>query len=397
MSRNYLYVTIARHSKKEELMARLRNQIEEIERQIGEVNHDSELLLTELALHLLTLDNPLIIGGSAQPYEMLQKEKVLLDEYERKIGLMLELKEGVEDANGRIKGLKALIRQLEEQLDEVYGRVGAIAWEEASSGALVTQIREFYPIIEARREAILALREEETQSTAQLKEKPIYKRASLQLRAFTASQKLKKYFRRSKEFYGETGRALAAEGLIGALVSGSSGELEQRYDDLKGQIVVCQEEIEELNQHVATSKGSLQNIGVTGSVARKLNELQGAKREQTVLVSKLALSYGRSLRAHDKVWPKLSSEAGKIYDQIVRHEKVRQQLEKRIIELKLEENIGTLVLLVEQDEERVVHLQQMIEQYNRQIEEIQKTIAQNREKIGALKRQLAASLEEEEE
>src|SRR5690554_5167450 len=44
LSRNYPYGTIARQSPKEDKMGRHRNQIEQIERQIGEVNHDIDLL-----------------------------------------------------------------------------------------------------------------------------------------------------------------------------------------------------------------------------------------------------------------------------------------------------------------------------------------------------------------
>ena len=109
MSRNYPYGTIARQSPKGDKMGRHRNQIEQIERQISEVNHDIDLLLSDLSLHILTLESPVIIGDNRRPYQNLKQAKELLDEYERKIVLMQKLKEGVLDANGRIRRLKGRI------------------------------------------------------------------------------------------------------------------------------------------------------------------------------------------------------------------------------------------------------------------------------------------------
>ena len=61
-------------------MGRHRNQIEQIERRISEVNHDIDLLLSDLALHLLTLEP--LLWREPLPYQNLKQAKELLDEYE---------------------------------------------------------------------------------------------------------------------------------------------------------------------------------------------------------------------------------------------------------------------------------------------------------------------------
>jgi len=395
LSRNYPYGTIARQSPKEDRMGRHRNQIEQIERQIGEVNHDIDLLFSDLSLHILTLESPVIIGDNHLPYQNLKQAKELLDDYERKIVLMQKLKEGVLDANGRIRRLKGLIKEKEEELNEVYGRLGVIAWEEASSGVLSSEIKRALPSIEERRILFNTVKAEQENKESKKRESHPLLKAPLQVNVLLSQWKINKLIRGNREFFTATGKVLADSDLTVALVSEKGPELEQRYGDLKGEIGVCQDEIASLKQHVAASQGSLEGIGVTGSVSRKLIELQTLKREQSQQVGRLAIAYGRFLWTQGE-WRSLSNEAEKLYTQIERHEKVRGQLEKQIIELRLEEEIGDLIFLVDQDEERILHLRQTIEQYNRQIEEIQKAISLNREKIGILKRSLAESLSGEE-
>ncbi len=377
-------------------MGRHRNQIEQIERRISEVNHDIDLLLSDLALHLLTLETPIIVEGNLLPYQNLKQAKELLDEYERKIVLMQKLKEGVMDANGRIRRLKGLIKEKEEALNEVYGRVGVIAWEEASSGNLAEEIKETFPLIEERHTYLNDLRRDQRANREKQESSHPLLRVPFQVNALLYQWRLNKLARSNREFFTTSGMELANSNLIASLASDRKTELGQHYEDLKGEIAVCRDEIAALNQHVAASKGSLEGIGVTGSVSRKLVELQNMKREQSILVGRLAIAYGRSIWNQGEKWRSISEESERSYDQIERHEKIRGELEKKIVELRLEEEIGELVFLVEQDEERIFHLRQTIEQHNRQIEETQKAIALNREKIGALKRSLAKSLSGEE-
>ncbi len=377
-------------------MGRHRNQIEQIERRISEVNHDIDLLLSDLALHLLTLETPIIVEGNLLPYQNLKQAKELLDEYERKIVLMQKLKEGVMDANGRIRRLKGLIKEKEEALNEVYGRVGVIAWEEASSGNLAEEIKEAFPLIEERHTYLNDLRRDQRANREKQESSHPLLRVPFQVNVLFYQWRLNKLARSNREFFTTSGMELANSNLIASLASDRKTELGQHYEDLKGEIAVCRDEIAALNQHVAASKGSLEGIGVTGSVSRKLVELQNMKREQSILVGRLAIAYGRSIWNQGEKWRSISEESERSYDQIERHEKIRGELEKKIVELRLEEEIGELVFLVEQDEERIFHLRQTIEQHNRQIEETQKAIALNREKIGALKRSLAKSLSGEE-
>lgn len=182
------------------------------------------------------------------------------------------------------------------------------------------------------------------------------------------------------------------------LASPSAVKLDQEYHDITRKIAVWKEEISLLVNRISTDKHKLEAVGVAGSVERKVIELQGVRKEQDALVSKLAVAYAATIRVQQNPWKsvEVTAETLRCYDQIRRHERIRLQLEKRIVELKMEEAIGELIFLIEQDEERIVHLRQMIDQYNRQIDDIQKSIGINREKIGELKKSLASSLEREE-
>ncbi|HHU88668.1 MAG TPA: hypothetical protein GXZ38_04850, partial [Spirochaetales bacterium] len=200
-------------------MGRHRNQIEQIERRISEVNHDIDLLLSDLALHLLTLETPIIVEGNLLPYQNLKQAKELLDEYERKIVLMQKLKEGVMDANGRIRRLKGLIKEKEEALNEVYGRVGVIAWEEASSGNLAEEIKETFPLIEERHTYLNDLRRDQRANREKQESSHPLLRVPFQVNALLYQWRLNKLARSNREFFTTSGMELANSNLIASLAS----------------------------------------------------------------------------------------------------------------------------------------------------------------------------------
>jgi hypothetical protein len=153
-----------------------------------------------------------------------------------------------------------------------------------------------------------------------------------------------------------------------------------------------------LQQRISEDKTSLEEVGVAGSVERKIIELQNLRNSQAESVNRLAIEYGRMICALDNPWTSIdvNAETLRCYDQIRRHQRIRLQLEKRIGDLQIEQQIGELIFLIEEDEERIGHLRQLIDQNNRQIEEIQKNIVQRREQIVEMKHNLAKSLEREE-
>ncbi|MDD4219427.1 MAG: hypothetical protein PHR10_04515 [Sphaerochaetaceae bacterium] len=379
-------------------MGRQRSQIEVVERQIAVVDHDMEVLSAELGLHVLQLRQPVVSGDSAPAYKKLATEKSILDDLDARILHLQQLGQSLLDANVRINQLRKLVNQHEQLLKVVYARIGVIAWEEASSGVLSDTIRQVLPKIDERQDKVATLKAERDLVSRRSRESFSIFKLPLKMQEIIVSKKLERYARGHESFYVDTGQTIAQEVCIRHLASPSAVKLDQEYHDITRKIAVWKEEISLLVNRISTDKHKLEAVGVAGSVERKVIELQGVRKEQDALVSKLAVAYAATIRVQQNPWKsvEVTAETLRCYDQIRRHERIRLQLEKRIVELKMEEAIGELIFLIEQDEERIVHLRQMIDQYNRQIDDIQKSIGINREKIGELKKSLASSLEREE-
>lgn len=379
-------------------MGRQRSQIEVVERQIAVVDHDMEVLSAELGLHVLQLRQPVVSGDSAPAYKNLAKEKSILDDLDARILHLQQLGQSLLDANVRINQLRKFVNQHEQLLKVVYARIGVIAWEEASSGVLSDTIRQVLPKIDERQDKVATLKAERDLVSRRSRESFSIFKLPLKMQEIIVSKKLERYARGHEGFYVDTGQTIAQEVCIRHLASPSAIKLDQEYHDITRKMAVWKEEISLLVNRISTDKHKLEAVGVAGSVERKVIELQGVRKEQDALVSKLAVAYAATIRVQQNPWKSLevTAETLRCYDQIRRHERIRLQLEKRIVELKMEEAIGELIFLIEQDEERIVHLRQMIDQYNRQIDDIQKSIGINREKIGELKKSLASSLEREE-
>ncbi|HCG62883.1 MAG TPA: hypothetical protein DIW48_14425 [Sphaerochaeta sp.] len=379
-------------------MGRQRSQIEVVERQISVVDHDMEVLLAELGMHVLSLRQPVVTGDSATAYQPLVREKSVLDDLDARILHLQQIGQSLQDANTSIGTIRSKLSMHEQSLRVSYGRIGVIAWEEASSGVLSEAIRGILPKINEMQEKVAALRAEKDSANRRSREAGSLFRIPFKMHEYLVSKRLDKYARGHEEFFVDTGKAIAEALAIRHLASSSAVALDTEYHGLSQQIAAWKEELSLLQQQISENKSRLEEVGVAGSVERKVIELQNSRKEQASLVSKLAVAYAKTICLQENPWKmvEVNAETLRCYDQIRRHERIRAQLEKRIDELRIESTIGELVLLIEQDEERIMHIRQMIDQYNRQIEEIQRSIIQNREKIGEMKRSLASSLEREE-
>lgn len=379
-------------------MGRQRSQIEIVERQISVVDHDMSVLLAELGMHILTLRQPVVTGDSVSAYQQLVKEKSILDEYDARILHLQQIGQSLQDASSRMAQLKGLINEHEKLLREVYGRVGVIAWEEASSGVLSDVIREVLPKIDEMQERVATLkRTKESMSLKSSQSSHLFK-LPLKFQEFVASRKLERFSHGHEEFFIEMGQVIAESMGIKHLKSNAAVELDKRYQSLSREMGVFTEEMSLMEQRISEDRSSLEEVGAAGSFDRKVVELQNSRKSQSELVRTLAMAYGRTVCSMDNPWKAVDVDAETLrcYDQIRRHERIRGQLESRIEDLKIEQQIGELILLIDEDEERIDHLRQLIDQHNRQIEDIQRSIGSRRERIVELKHALATSLEQEE-
>jgi hypothetical protein len=379
-------------------MGRQRSQIETVERQIAVVDHDIGVLLAELGMHILALRQPVVARDTVGAYQRLAKEKSVLDDYDARILHMQQLGQSLQDANVRIAQLKELLANQEKALRLVYGRVGVIAWEEALSGALSDVIRKVLPDIDQMQQRAAALRQNKEIVSQKSRESSSLFRLPLKLQELIATRKLDRFARGHEEFFVQTGQIITTQASIRHLQSKAAVDLDNSYHTLNREIAVWREEMALLQQRISEDKTSLEEVGVAGSVERKIIELQNLRNSQAESVNRLAIEYGRMICALDNPWTSIdvNAETLRCYDQIRRHQRIRLQLEKRIGDLQIEQQIGELIFLIEEDEERIGHLRQLIDQNNRQIEEIQKNIVQRREQIVEMKHNLAKSLEREE-
>ncbi|MGH0053292.1 MAG: hypothetical protein ACQ5SW_07890 [Sphaerochaetaceae bacterium] len=125
-------------------MGRQRSRIEVVERQISVVDHDMEVLFAELGMHVLSLRQPFITGDAKQAYQSLLVEKSALDDLDARILHLRQLGQSLQDASSRISKLKDMIDEHWKSLRVVFGRIGVIAWEEASSGVLSRLPSKYY-------------------------------------------------------------------------------------------------------------------------------------------------------------------------------------------------------------------------------------------------------------
>ena len=362
------------------------------------MDHDMEVLFAELGMHVLSLRQPFITGDAKQAYQSLLVEKSALDDLDARILHLRQLGQSLQDASSRISKLKDMIDEHWKSLRVVFGRIGVIAWEEASSGVLSEVVRAILPHIEEMQEKAAALRRTKETVSLKSRESPSVLRLPLKLREMLITRRLDRFAKTHEEFFINTGKDIAEALLIKHLGSGSAVELDTQYHKLTRDIAVWQEEKDMLRQRISKDKSSLEEVGVAGSVERKVMELQGLRKQQSETVTHLAIGYGKLICKMENPWKQVdvTAETLRCYDQIRRHERIRAQLQDRIGDLHLEQQIGELILLVEEDENRIAHLRQLIDQYSRQIEDIQKDIGHHREQIVDLKQTLAKNLEREE-
>ncbi|MGI6432970.1 MAG: hypothetical protein ACOXZ4_03800 [Sphaerochaetaceae bacterium] len=378
-------------------MGRQRSEIEVIEEHIQTVEQDVQLLLGELGMHALELGVPLNIEGSELLFASLAKEKSLLDALKQQTAHLKQIGSNLTDSNKGIRELKKTIAQTQKELQVVFSRIGVIAWEESVSGVLASELDTLLPSLHQRQQQIENLRAEQATLHAKSEQTKPVLNLPLKLRLLVLSHRFNTAVKENRAFFEEVGQLISQADALPLLVSSSAPQLHQEVNRLQSEIEMCHQEVTLLQQQITEQKGRLEEVGVSGSIERKVQELQQIGKERQQTVNQLAIGYGTIISESTEPWKgrEIPPIMLTCYDQIARHQRIRKQLQKKIGELNIESEIGELVYLIEQDEERILHIRGMIDQHNRQIVDIQKTIGANREKIGSLKQALSASLEQE--
>jgi chromosome segregation ATPase len=396
LSRNGCYGTMPLTRGKGASMGRQRNQIDVVDRQIKVVDHDLSILLGEFGMHLLQREAIEQETTAHSLYLHLLEAKQELDNLALRSSSLKEIAQNLQDLNAHIRKLRKEINGSEKAIKVIYARIGVIAWEEASNGVLDGTIKTLLPTIKERQHKITFLKQEQENYQERSSEANIFKKVALKVQSQLNNHRLKHYTKQDEDFYIEIGQKIAKENLIGLLASFSASTLQKEYDELLKEITQSKTEIELMEKEIEKAKNNLESEGIAGSIERKVQEVQQLEQEKSAVVKTLAAKYGKYFIENKSNFfeKELDEKSYECYEQIKRHNKIKADLEKQKKELLIESEIGELIFLIEQDEERIGHINKTIDQYNQQIDEIKLSIGANREKIGKLKQALVMSLEQ---
>jgi chromosome segregation ATPase len=377
-------------------MGRQRNQIDVVDRQIKVVDHDLSILLGEFGMHLLQRGAVEQESAAYSLYLHLFEAKQELDNLALRSTSLKEIAQNLQDLNAHIRKLRKEINGNEKAIMVIYARIGVIAWEEASNGVLDGAIKTLLPTIKERQHKITSLKKEQETYQERSSKANIFKKVALKVQSQLNNRRLKHYTKQDEDFYIEIGQKIAKENLIGLLASFSADTLQKEYAELLKEITQSKTEIELMEKEIQKAKNNLESEGIAGSIERKVQEVQQLEQEKSEVVKTLATKYAKYFieNKSNSFEKDLNKKSYECYEQIKRHNRIKADLEKQKKELLIESEIGELIFLIEQDEERIGHINKTIDQYNQQIDEIKLSIGANREKIGKLKKALAVSLEQ---
>jgi len=373
-------------------MGRLHNQIEEVKREIAAVDRDIGLLLGEYGLQVSRLRNPVTQGDAGRLYQELAKAIADHDNIHSRIAHLTSLENQMDSAVDRLTQVKANSKQTRAALDVIYGRIGAIAWEEAASHVCAVDIRSLLVDYDDHQAAVTQLEQERAALTRQTASLPFVQALASRIKLARIERALAKKTEQGRLLYIASGKAIAQAMQIKSLHSAAAGQLEAEYLSLSGEVAGLEEEIGLLSSKISKGRSELEQAGVAGPVERKIQELHEVFEQVNEHLKTASEAYGREVRRQNPDWEGLEGkhEVQKCENRMRSSERHRKVLEDRIVALQKEIEIDEQVLMIAQDEERIGHIRSTIEQFNRHIAEIEFSIREKRDRIAKLK----ASLDE---
>ncbi len=371
-------------------MARQQSQIEEVEKQVTDVSKVLQHLYAQLGELALPIDTYTITNEAKSLFNNFSLSVDASNSIKAKLSKFTDISASFKNNSHRLKELAAQKKNYDQQLKLLYSKIGVIVWEESSSDVIDPQIIKMIPEIIAMQEESKTLFEIEKKAKERYKTSFFLLKVPCRVDATIKSHRLKKHTSKYKEFFIRTGRTVATQSLIPLLHSSHTTVFEKEYKELIIHIAEIDEESTMIAEQIRYSHRKLEQEGINGSLAKKINEIENELREANKVRNHAAILYGKYIAAvitHPDP-KKYSSQIIDVYEQIMRQQELKTELLRTIKRLTIEKKIEELVLLLQQDEEHVAHIELSIGQLNRQIEEINKVMASKKEQIGALQQQL---------
>ncbi|MDC7247888.1 MAG: hypothetical protein PQJ35_06075 [Sphaerochaetaceae bacterium] len=375
-------------------MARQHSQIEEVERQVAEVGRVLQHLYAQLGELALSCGSPVMTKEAKSLYEDFSRCAAQSEKVKSRLAKFQDIKASFKRNSNRLKELSSEKKERNEFLKLLYSRIGVIVWEEAESGVLSDRILLKIPEIQAMQEESSVLSSARDDADRRYQSAHFLLKIPMKVNVRMKNRRLKFHTGKYGEFFIRIGRTVATQNLISSLNSTKRSLFNKEHTELLKIINEIDEEAAMISEQIRYSHHRLEQEGINGSLARKISDIESELRESDKARNHAAILYGKYISAMidpselEEHFPGMTG----CYHQIIEQQELKTELLGSIKRLSIEKKIEELVLLLQQDEDHIAHIELSIGQLNRQIEEIRKTMASKKEQIGLLQQQLGKVL-----
>lgn len=346
-------------------MANLQKEIAYKRRQIS--THEEDLASLYCDLGRLGIEG----GGEARSVALIEQRRrysEVLEEWERAVHSREQIAgyiRQIEDRSRKIGEIEADIKALGQQEEEIYSRLGAMAWEAYGFGTLPPRSRELCdPIFASHAQRIQTLNAQ-----------AMNRRGTLARRL--ALIRLHRLRSRFASLLLNAGRSLAAAGWEGDLdLARSSGLAESlasvrtRRLDLDEELALHQSAMAKLkSEEVSAPKAKLAESEELASRLEEECEIEGGEYGR--------LLYEQEIRSEEEGWEGL-------VNQIRLHRNRIIALEQEIHSLGNQVKAEELTAQIEVEMRRIAHLRSSMESAHRQIVQLDGSIEEKRRQIEVL-------------
>lgn len=365
---------------------------------IAEYKKEIASILTEMNHQLELLGKALAVSSSPEFPE--GKELIIkIKADEDDVSTIREKIHTITQADQRVKTAKEEITKIEQRLasldyekNNLYSRIGVIAYEEYTAGGLGEEFSLLFTSVNHQNSELMkaqkALKENELRFVAA----SFLEKMSLRLKKNRIKSDIQKLDSAREELFRKAGKQICATELIRQVKSKNAAII---FDDFKRLELENNSLLDQMNvrkNDCVLYEDLIANSGVTGAIEKHLDEQNKRLQEKEQALFGLYRAFGKMVREHNELIEQYAQDSGVIstLQSISDLEKEESTLEKHIAELEILIKIEELELLISDEQSKIRHFNGQIESLTRQIKEVESKIAQNRKQIITLKKSIHA-------
>ena len=365
---------------------------------IAEYKKEIASILTEMNHQLELLGKALAVSSSPEFPE--GKELIIkIKADEDDVSTIREKIHTITQADQRVKTAKEEITKIEQRLasldyekNNLYSRIGVIAYEEYTAGGLGEEFSLLFTSVNHQNSELMkaqkALKENELRFVAA----SFLEKMSLRLKKNRIKSDIQKLDSAREELFRKAGKQICATELIRQVKSKNAAII---FDDFKRLELENNSLLDQMNvrkNDCVLYEDLIANSGVTGAIEKHLDEQNKRLQDKEQALFGLYRAFGKMVREHNELIEQYAQDSGVIstLQSISDLEKEESTLEKHIAELEILIKIEELELLISDEQSKIRHFNGQIESLTRQIKEVESKIAQNRKQIITLKKSIHA-------